>query len=610
MQPTIRFLILVLAWLLAGCTTARMTTSRGTPAADGSSAMQPRASANSSAQQLDRLAATAWQWWLVNDAGLRNSVGLPFTGNHDLGLRQAQRDAAFARRQLVELQLLGAAELDPERETTRRFLVKTWEDVAQQPDNWVYDFVITPYSGVLPLTSLIERAAAQPVQSRRERIDHLFVLAEIGRLLEQMAAKTRLQAEAGIRLPRAALPSLRATYRAVAASATKLRAPGEPEASLPPREVQDYRRRVEQLVDGPIQRGFAAILSVLDDDYAASAPESVGLGHYAGGEARYRRAIVTYTGFRGGPAELHQRGLELTADLQLRMAAVRRRLGFEGSREEFHAFLNHDARFKAGDVETLEKSYREQLARIEVHVPQYFSRLPRAGYGIRRIPGANEGAVAFGYYEPPGKSEPLGLFRFNGANLDQRSMVQSAAINFHELVPGHHFHLALQAENEALPRIRRNFVSLKLSAFNEGWAQYAANLAEEMGALKDDYELYGLLATDAMMSARLVVDTGLNALGWDLDRARRYLLDNTLMSPEQVSAEVLRYATDVPGQALAYKLGHVRILQLRQRTRQTSGDCFDVRQFHDAVLSGGALPLEVLEWRVDHWLGARTCPAP
>ncbi|MFN7399666.1 MAG: DUF885 domain-containing protein, partial [Sandaracinobacter sp.] len=312
-----------------------------------------------------------------------------------------------------------------------------------------------------------------------------------------------------------------------------------------------------------------------------------------------------YTTMQVSPAELHALGLRLVADTQTRLAAIRTRLGFTGTQAEFHRMLDTDPRFRVANDAALEALYREQIARIEPHVPTYFGRLPKAPYSIRRIPAANERGVAFGYYEKPSSVEPSGLFRYNGADLDRRSMVQAAAINFHELIPGHHFHLALQAENRELPMIRRKLASLRLSAYNEGWAQYAANLAVEMGALKDDYELYGLVATDAMMAARLVVDTGVNALGWTFDRARTYLVDHTLMSPQQASAEVLRYATDVPGQALGYKLGHQRILGLRRRAEAALADDFDRRAFHDAVLAPGALPLDVLDAHIGRWIASQ-----
>jgi uncharacterized protein (DUF885 family) len=158
--------------------------------------------------------------------------------------------------------------------------------------------------------------------------------------------------------------------------------------------------------------------------------------------------------------------------------------------------------------------------------------------------------------------------------------------------------------------IRRELASLRLGAYNEGWAQYAANLAIEMGALKDDYEHYGLVATDVMMAARLVVDTGVNALGWDYEKARTYLVDNTLMSPQQAAAEVLRYATDVPGQALGYKLGHEHILGQRRRAEAELGTNFDIRAFHDAVLAPGALPLSVLDTHMERWLASQRKPLP
>jgi uncharacterized protein (DUF885 family) len=577
------------------------------PAAGRQPAAEP---ASEAARTVARIADESWQWVLSSDNVLRDAAGLPFAGIKDIDLAEARKDAEFARGRLSALRAIDPNQLDADDEITRQFLLKLHEDVAQEPDNWLLDFAITPYSGVLPLNGLLEFASKRPLATPAERAEYLRLLAELGNRIDQMHARTVAQREAGIYLPKPAIPSLRATYQALASGLEPRLVPNAARlAGIPAGEGDAYAAQVTSLVRARIAPRITAIAALLDADYEAKAPAAIGLSQYPGGRDRYARAVATYTTMQASPEELHGLGLRLVADTQSRMKAIRTRLGFAGTQAEFHHMLETDPRFRVASDAALEALYREQIARIEAQVPAYFGRLPKAPYDIRRIPAANERGVAFGYYEKPSSVEPAGLFRYNGADLDKRSMVQAAAINFHELIPGHHFHLALQAENAALPRIRRELASLRLSAYNEGWAQYAANLAAEMSALKDDHERYGLVATDAMMAARLVVDTGVNALGWDFARARNYLVDTTLMSPQQASAEVLRYATDVPGQALGYKLGHEHILGLRRRAEAALGKNFDLRAFHDAVLAPGALPLDVLEAHVARWIaGQRNHP--
>jgi uncharacterized protein (DUF885 family) len=576
-------------------------------AAQSTAAVQAAPSGQAEAgRKVAQLAEDSWQWVLSTDNVLRDAAGLPFSGIKDIDLAEARRDAAVARRTLAALNAIDSARLATNDQITRQFLLKFHEDIAQGADNWLLDFAITPYSGVLPLNGLLEFAAKRPLATPAQRAEYLRLLAELGDRIDQMHARTVAQRAAGIYLPKPAIPSLRATYKALAGGVEPRLVPDAARLlGLSAGERDAYTAEVRSQVQARIAPGITEIATLLGADYEAQAPAAIGLSQFPGGGARYARAIATYTTLQASPEDLHALGLRLVADTQGRMAEIRTQLGFNGTQAEFHRMLDTDPRFRVASDAALEALYREQIARIEPHVPAYFGRLPKAPYGIRRIPAANERGVAFGYYEKPSSVEPAGLFRYNGADLDKRSMVQAAAINFHELIPGHHFHLALQAENGDLPMIRRELASLRLSAYNEGWAQYAANLAIEMGALKDDYELYGLVATDAMMAARLVVDTGVNALGWDFDKARTYLVDNTLMSPQQAAAEVLRYATDVPGQALGYKLGHEHVLGLRRRAETELGKDFDLRAFHDAVLAPGALPLSVLDAQMEKWLEAQ-----
>ncbi|USI76621.1 MULTISPECIES: DUF885 domain-containing protein [unclassified Sphingopyxis] len=549
------------------------------------------------------IAEESWQGVLASDNALRDAAGLPFVGVKDIDRAEAERDAAAARTLLARLRVIDPAALTPDEEITRQFLIKFNKDIAEGPDNWVHDFAITPYSGVLPLNGLIELASKWPLATPKQRAEYLWLLTEIGDRLDQMKERTIAQRDAGIYLAKPAIASLRATYLALAGGVEARLVPSPARlAAMPDSGAESFTAAARGAAAARITAGLTDIAVLLDADYETRAPAAIGLSQYPGGRERYRRAIATYTTTDQSPEQLHALGLQLVANTQRRLAELRVRIGFAGSQADFHRMLDTDPRFRVADAGALEALYRKQIVRIEPHIPRYFGRQPKAGYGIRRIPAASEGGVAFGYYEKPSSVEPLGLFRYNGANLDRRSMVQAAAINYHELIPGHHFHLALQAEHTALPPIRRELASLRLSAYNEGWAQYAANLAIEMGAVKDPYDHYGLVALDAMMAARLVVDTGVNALGWDFEQARDYLVAHTMMSSEQASAEVLRYATDVPGQALAYKLGHEKFAHLRREAEAALGAGFDIREFHDTVLSPGAVQLDLLETHVRNWV--------
>ena len=209
--------------------------------------------------------------------------------------------------------------------------------------------------------------------------------------------------------------------------------------------------------------------------------------------------------------------------------------------------------------------------------------------------------MSYGYYEAPTASKPTGRYRYNGSSLDTRSQLSAAALIYHELVPGHHFHLARQYENTELPIIRR--VAIDNSAFNEGWAEYASGLAGEMGLYDDVYDLYGRLMHERFIAQRLVTDTGLNAFGWTLERAGEFMRANTLESPTQIATETLRYSTDLPAQALAYRMGYLKFKELRERAQHRLGARFDIRDFHEATLREGALPLKVLERHIDRFIG-------
>jgi uncharacterized protein (DUF885 family) len=220
---------------------------------------------------------------------------------------------------------------------------------------------------------------------------------------------------------------------------------------------------------------------------------------------------------------------------------------------------------------------------------------------VERLDAAAEATMTFGYYAPPTPDERVGRYRYNGSKLDERSLVSAGPLVYHELAPGHHFQIALASENQAIPEFRRELWD---TAYVEGWGEYASGLAEEMGMYEDPYDLYGRLSMDMFLSVRLVVDTGMNAQGWPLARARAYMREHLIESDTQIATESLRYSADIPGQALAYKMGSRALWDLRRKAEAALGSRFDLRRFHDCVLSSGSLPLATLGSKLDDFVAA------
>lgn len=285
------------------------------------------------------------------------------------------------------------------------------------------------------------------------------------------------------------------------------------------------------------------------------------------------------------------------------MSEIRRELGFAGTPREFLDTLRRDQRFYAKTPEEVAERLMAPMRIFEAKLPELFGRLPKAPYGVARLDPALEGSMTFGYYNPPTPTEPRGLYYFNGSKLDERPLIGAAALIYHELAPGHHFQIALQKENEALPALRRESWT---TAFGEGWAEYASSLADELGIVTDPYARYGRLLMEMFVSVRLVVDTGMNRLGWSRERAAEFMRERLIETDTQIATETLRYSCDIPAQALGYKLGAWKIRALREKAARDLGTRFDLRAFHDLLLATGAVPLSVLEARVEEWIAAQS----
>ena len=522
-------------------------------------------------------------------------------GDNSFAYVEAQ--AEQARAALEELRAIDASQLGHDDGITYAILAGVLQDATEYPQHFWHKFNVTPYAAGSVFSSMLPSAlVTYSIATEADGEGYLGLLRDVARYVNDDLARLKGQEERGILLPKSAIPGARKVYEALRAGIGSLAAVAPERLSeLTGEQQAALNAGIEKAVSEQVIPAVDALLQYMGGDYLERAPEAVGLGQYPGGEAAYRFAIRQETTMDLDPGDIHERGLAYMAEIQRQMQAIRYELGFEGTAEEFHEQMRQDPRFYAKTPAQVEERYMAYIREIEPRVPDYFSVLPEAPYGVKRLDPAAEPGMTFGYYQPPNAASPRGNYRYNGSKLESRPMVWTGPLIFHELVPGHHFHIALQRETEASTELR-NLSSLFYAAFTEGWANYAASLALEMGILDDPYERYGWLLFDAFIANRLVVDTGMNHFSWPREKAMAYMRANTFSSEEETATETLRYSTDMPAQALAYKLGLEKIRELRAAQEAKLGDGFDIRTFHAAVLGSGAMPLPVLEGHVDWYM--------
>lgn len=554
-------------------------------------------SAPSPKENLAQVVADLWQYRLDHEPAVRLQKGLPVQSLPEISEEGQRRETAFYRALLGRLARIDPAALSHEDWLTQAVLRWELEQAVEAADHLAVTPQITPYTFPLLLTQEIFQ---RHTFSSREDLDrYLRLLRQYPRHVAQIQARAEWQRSRGFLIPRETVDQMVPLVRAFVQPPEQVVAPTRLDR-IPPEEARAFRSQVERIVQDEVNPALERLAALLEGDYRKAAPERVGLGQYPGGPEAYRFLVRHHTGLDVTPEEVHRRGLEEVARIEARMAEIRRHLKFEGTQRQFHDFLRTDPRFLAKTPEEVGDRLMAPVRRIEPLIGRYFLRIPKAPYGVKRLDPALEGSWTFGLYQQPSPEDPKGWYLFNGSKLDQRPLAGAAALIYHELLPGHHFQIALQLENEELPEVRR---SLYHTAFIEGWAEYASELGIEMGLYDDPYALYGRLALDMFLSNRLVVDTGMNALAWPRAKAIAYMKDRVLESDVQINTETLRYSTSIPGQALAYKMGSAKIWELRRRAERELGPKFDLRGFHEAMLGSGSLPLSVLESHIGWWIG-------
>ena len=524
--------------------------------------------------------------------------------------------AALARRKarvhrvIAELQRFDPKKLSTQDRISREVMLEDLRLVAEEaalygrlPFASLTDWMpISTMHG--PHAFISQLAKATPFRRSRDYENYLKRLEAAPRVLDQQVALMRVGLRTGWTAPQATLPRVPAMLESFAGADPKATSMWQPFENFPAEVPADDRARLAEagrrVLTQKVHPAFARYKRFLESEYIPAARKTLGASALPGGMKYYALRAKSQTTTSMTPEEIHAVGLAEVARIRAEMDKVIAATGFQGGFADFLKFLQTDKRFFFGKPEERLAAYRDIAKRADAELPRFFAELPRTPYGIRAME-AFEGDN-FDHYSPPAMDgSRAGFFEANVNNLEKRPSHEMEATLLHEAVPGHHLQVARSYELQDLPRFRRTAWYV---AYGEGWALYAESLGYEMGFYTDPYNRFGALSAEILRACRLVIDTGLHAKGWTREQAIRYLADHTGYHEDSAAAEIDRYIVWA-GQALGYKIGELRIKALRARAQAALGERFDLRRFHNAILDDGALPMTVLEARIDEWIAGQ-----
>ncbi len=592
---------------LAGCA------STGTPVATSAAAVATPAEASPS-EQLRALFAAS------DEASLkRNPVSALFRGD----TRYADRLGDFitdeyyaAERSAAESDLAALARIDRSKLTPD-------EQIAYDTFKWQRDLdlrglqpELLALTAVRPIdhfngfhtffSELNSGESAAPFKTAADYENGLKRAADFVRLTDTAIARMKQGLASGVVQPKLVMENVLGQLDAMLAEGVETSAFYRPITKFPADIPASDQARLKAAYTASIRDEIRPALTRLRDfiktEYLPKARPSVGLRDMKGGPELYRYLVEQQTTTTLTPDQIHQIGLDQVAAFHAEMEKVKAQVGFKGTLPQFFEHLRTDPQFKPKSREWLQAQYVAVGKQVDANINKLFSTLPKTPLEIKPTPELTEKGAARGEYRSgtPDGSRP-GVFYFNAYDLPSRITPAIATLYLHEGAPGHHFQISLAQENTNLPNFMRFGGP---TAFVEGWGLYSESLGKELGVLDDPYQYFGYLDSQLFRAIRLVVDTGIHTKGWTRDQSIQYILDNSSRGRSNATAETERYIAN-PGQALSYMIGARKIRELRTRAEQALGDKFDPREFHAQVLMTGALPLAVLEAKIDRWIAEK-----
>jgi len=521
----------------------------------------------------------------------------------DVSLGNLKETNELNKQALARLKKINRAELSAADQLNYDLFQKELETSIEQFQHRLYLAPITPLGGIQTVDELADSLSFETVKDYEDWIARLNAFPMY---MEQTLALLREGKASGILWSRLALNRIPAQIDKQIVDApdkSSFYAPfRKMSANVSPADQARLQASARQAISERIVPSFQKLKKYFTEEYLPAAYPEAGIWQMKGGDKIYESRARMYTTTNLTPQEIHEKGLSEVARIRAEMEKIKTQVGFKGTLQEFFQFLRTDKRFYYQTPEELLAAYRATSKRIDPELTKLFKTLPRTPYGVVPIPDKIAPDTTTAYYNiPSADGKRPGLYYVNLYKPEVRPKYEMMALSIHEAVPGHHLQLALQQELGEVPNFRR-FGGY--TAFVEGWALYSESLGDEMGLYNDPYDKFGHLTYEMWRAVRLVVDTGMHYLKWDRAKAINYFRDNAAKSEQDITNEIDRYIS-WPGQALAYKIGELKIKELRARATSELGEKFDVREFHDVVLLSGSVPLDILEKNVNAWIAGK-----
>ncbi|MBV8638048.1 MAG: DUF885 domain-containing protein [Candidatus Eremiobacteraeota bacterium] len=545
----------------------------------------------SDAETIDALSERYYQYQLATDYTVALQTGTPVTSLRAVTLKNADDDAAFAQSVLNQLKTIDPGKLDHERWLSYRALAYNMDGyVGARKYYWLGQHV-APYSQ--PFAYALQVFTTYTFKNAADIDSYVKLVNDYAALADSVRDFAQGQHERHIVLPAPEIdPTVAVLAGFISADSSPLAVDDTRLSALPPNARAAAQTKIRTAIAQTVVPAFVRLRAYIDGPYRSGAPQIVGQAQYPGGAEYYAWLVKRSTTLNMTPQQIHDLGLREAQRLRTELDGVRKAVNYPGDVDAFLTDLKTNPRFFATSSDEIGQKLTAFVKRVEPHIPQFYSKTPTAPYGVEALPANLAAGQTFGYYQAPTAAQPRGTYLYNGSSPSTTSIVSAGTLIMHELIPGHHFQISLQQENATLPPFRR--ADFSVTAYVEGYAEYAAQLGFDMGVYNDPYDHAGRLMQDLMVSSRLVVDTGMNALGWSRERAMEFMRKNTNLNDKQIASETLRYSCDLPAQALAYKIGELTMLRYRDEARQRLGSRFDIRQFHMWLIGSGTMGLDTL----------------
>ena len=540
-----------------------------------------------------------------------NPISATYAGNHKLNDRmpsvsneQMDKNLNFLKSIILRLEMIQLNTLSKKDKINHKIFYRIVNSKIKSIEYKDYYMPFNADSGFH--TGLARLYKAMPFKTVKNYQDYISRLLDFPRYFDEQISNMALGIKTGISIPKIVLEGYEVTIKTHVVDSYEESVFFEPFQSFPNSFTTEQqvaiRKQGQQAVMNGAVKAYASFLDFFLNQYYPNARKSLGASELPGGIDYYKFKIEHFTTLNLSAQEIHEIGLNEVSRIRNEMEAVIKSVNFKGSFSDFLNFLRTDPQFYATTSKDLLKEASYIAKRIDAKLPTLFNKLPRLPYGVAPVPEDLAPKYTGGRYVGPaeGSKEP-GYYWVNTYKLDVRPLYNLEALTLHEGVPGHHLQNSIASEIDDLPEFRKD---LYLSAFGEGWGLYSEYLGIEAGFYTDPYSNFGRLTYEMWRACRLVVDTGIHAMGWSRQRVINYLSDNTALPIHECTTETDRYIA-WPGQALSYKIGELKIKELRKFAEKELGKEFDVRNFHDTVLGSGSVPLNVLEDQVKDWVASQ-----